>query len=125
MQGLPEDGKLDAVDDEAIDIAYHHRLLAQTLYQLTHFLHVFRAGLGAGNDLAQGQEVRGIQPMLTHKALGILAGLGDFCDMEAGSICAQECFLRSDFGDLPEEALLDVHAGCTSRNRSEYVSAYS
>ena len=110
VQRLPEDGELDAVDDEAVDIPHHHGLLPQAFHQLPHFLDVFRAGFGAGDDLAQGQQVRGVQPVLAHEALGVFAGFGDLRDVEAGGVGAQEGLLGGDLADLPEEALLDVHA---------------
>ena len=94
---------------ESVDVLDDDRLLAQALHQRAHFLQIFLTGLLSGDDLAQGQQVGRIQPVLAHEALRILAGLGDLGNVEAGGVGGKQGLGGGDFGDLPEEALFDIH----------------
>ena len=71
-------------------------------------LYVLRAGLLSGNDLAQRQQMRRIQPVLTHEPLRVLTGFCDVGDVKTGSIGGQQGILRRQLGDLPPEFLFGI-----------------
>ena len=110
VQGFPQHGELDAVDDEAVDVLDDDGLLAQADDQLPHLLQILLAGLFAGDDLAQGQQVGRIQPVLTHKPFRMFTCLSNFGNVQARGVGCKQGFFGGDFRNFGKESLLNIHA---------------
>ena len=110
VQSLSQHGVLQAVENESVDIFFHdNRFLAQRLYQAVHFLDIGVLRLLAPDDLAQRQQMRGVEPVLSHEALRAVYRLRHLADEQSAGIGGQQGLVGNDAAGLGPKGVLGLH----------------
>ena len=109
VQGFPQNGGLQAVGDKAQRVLFHvDGLFADAQGEVKHRVGGLLGGVIAPDDLDEGNDVGGVEPVHTTEPLFTGDTGADLGDRQTGGVGAQDGIRTGDGGGLLPELLLDV-----------------